>query len=98
MPHRNSTPRRILLAEAGFRGWRLGDKARKPGIERRTRATGQPLEPAGVWSTARLDSQAAKVGKVPRVAEACPHSEGVTYKRRCREIVACRRDWRMGSE
>ena len=31
-----STPRRILLAEAGSCGWRLGDKARKPGTGVRT--------------------------------------------------------------
>jgi hypothetical protein len=61
------------------------------------RATGQHLEPTGVWSTARLESTVAKVGKVPRVAEAHPHSEGAAYKRPGREIVACLRDWRMGS-
>jgi hypothetical protein len=27
-----------------------------------------------------------------------PHSEGAGYKRQGREIPACRRDWRMGSE
>jgi hypothetical protein len=37
------------------------------------------------------------VGKVSRVAEALPHSEGARYKRLGREIPACRRDLRMGS-
>ena len=97
MQRRNSTPRRILLAETGSRGWRLVVKPRKPGIAMRT-ATGQHHEPTGVWSMARVDSAAVKVGKVSRVAEALPHSEGATYKRQCREIVVCRRDWRMGSE
>ena len=45
--------------------------------------------PTGVWSMARVDSVAVKVGKVSWVAEALPHSEGTTYKRPCREIVAC---------
>jgi len=41
---------------------------------------------------ARVKSTAAKVGKVSRVAEALLHSEGATYKRLCREIVARSRD------
>jgi len=45
-----------------------------------------------------MDSTAGKVGKVSWVAEALPHSEGAAYKRHCREIAACLRDWRMGSE
>ena len=45
-----------------------------------------------------MDSTAAKVGKVSRVAEALPHSEGAAYKRPGREVAACLRDWRMGSE
>ena len=45
-----------------------------------------------------MDSATGKVGKVSRVAEALPHSEGGGYKRLGREIPACRRDRRMGSE
>jgi hypothetical protein len=77
-----------------------GDSGTKRGslASRCARVTGQHLEPTGVWSTARLESTAAKVGKVPWVAEAHPHSEGAAYKRRGREVVACLRDWRMGSE
>jgi hypothetical protein len=60
--------------------------------------TGQHPGPTGVWSTARLDSTAVKVGKVPRVAEALPHSEGAAYNRPGRESAACLWDWRMGSE
>ena len=45
-----------------------------------------------------MDSAAAKVGKVSWVAEALPHSEGAAYKRQGREVAACLRDWRMGSE
>ena len=41
---------------------------------------------------------AGNVGKVSRVAEALPHSEGAGYKRPSREIPACRRDRRMGLE
>ena len=48
--------------------------------------------PTGVWSMARVDSAAVKVGKVSRVAEALPHSEGAAYKQQCCEIVACSRD------
>ena len=77
-----------------------GDSGTKRGslALRCARATGQHLEPTGVWSTARLERAVAKVGKVPWVAEAHPHSEGAAYKRRCREITACLRDWRMESE
>jgi hypothetical protein len=77
-----------------------GDSGTKRGslASRCVRATGQHLEPTGVWSTARLESTVAKVGKVPWVAEAHPHSEGATYKRPGREVVACLRDWRMGSK
>jgi len=45
-----------------------------------------------------MDSATGKVGKVSRVAEALPHSEGAAYKRQGREVAACLRDWRMGSE
>jgi hypothetical protein len=45
--------------------------------------------PTGVWSMARVDSAAVKVGKVSWVAEALPHREGATYQRQCREIVVC---------
>jgi hypothetical protein len=54
--------------------------------------------PTGVGSAARVDSTAAKVGKVSWAASAFPHSEGAAYKRLGREVAACRRDWRMGSE
>jgi hypothetical protein len=37
-----------------------------------------------VWTARQV-----KIGKVWWVAEALPHSEGATYKRQCREIVAC---------
>ena len=53
--------------------------------------------PNGVGSMARGERAAVKVGKVSRVAEALPHSEGVAYKRNPREMAACPRDWRMGS-
>src|SRR2546426_10484456 len=90
MQRRNLKPRRILLAETGSRGWRLGDKTRKPGIAvpaQRDKGRG----PTGVRSTSRMDSAAGKVGKVSQVAEALPHSEGAAYKRHCREIAACSR-------
>ena len=60
--------------------------------------TGGCRGPAGVGSTARADSTAGKVGKVSWVASALPHSEGAAYKRQSREVAACLRDWRMGSE
>src|SRR5205814_1660525 len=60
--------------------------------------TGRGRGPAGVRSTARMDSATGKVGKVSWVAEALPHSEGAAYKRQGREVAACLRDWRMGSE
>jgi hypothetical protein len=43
-----------------------------------------------------MESTGAKVGKVLRVAEALPHSEGAAYKLKS-EIAACLQDWRMGS-
>lgn len=58
---------------------------------------GRGQRTTGVGSTARVESTVAKVGKVSWVASALPHSEGATYKRQGREIVACLRDWRMGS-
>lgn len=58
---------------------------------------GREQRTTGVGSTARVERAVAKVGKVSWVALALPHSEGATYKRQCREIVACPRDWRMGS-
>ena len=45
-----------------------------------------------------MDSATGKVGKVSRVAEALTHSEGAAYKRQGREVAACLRDWRMGSQ
>src|SRR5215510_5803803 len=68
MPRREVLPagycwqRRALVG--GDSGTKRGSLA--PGC---ARATGRHLGPTGVWSTARLDSTAAKVGKVPRVAE-----------------------------
>src|SRR3990172_3294518 len=97
MQRRNHKPRPGVLAGTGSRGWRLGDRTRKPGIAVPAQREGS-REPTGVRSTARMDSAAGKVGKVSRVAEALPHSEGAAYKRHCREIAACLRDWRMGSE
>src|SRR5262249_52527765 len=97
MPRREVLPagycwqRRALVG--GDSGTKRGSLA--PGC---ARATGRHLGPTGVWSTARLDSTAAKVGKVPRVAEALPHSEGAAYNRPGREVAACPWDWRMGSE
>src|SRR5882724_13103782 len=80
MQRRKLKPRRTLLAETGSRGWRLGDKTRKPGIAAPAQREGG-RGPTGVRSTARMDSAAGKVGKVSRVAEALPHSEGAAYKR-----------------
>ena len=60
--------------------------------------TGRHPGSTGVGSAARGESTAAKVGKVSWVASALPHSEGVAYKRQGREVAACLRDWRMGSE
>src|SRR2546428_756916 len=44
-----------------------------------------------------MDSATGKVGKVSRVAEALPHSEGAPYKRQGREVAACLRDRRARS-
>ena len=91
MQRRNMQPRRRLLAETGARGWRLADRTRKPGIAAPTQREGD-RGPTGVRSTARVESAAGKGGKVSRVAEALPHSEGAAYKRQDREVAACRRD------
>ena len=48
---------------------------------RRQRITGRRSGPTGVGVAAREESTAAKVGKVLRVAEVLPHSEGAAYKR-----------------
>ena len=42
---------------------------------------GKAQRAAGVGSATCMESTATKVGKVPRVAEALPHSEGVGNKR-----------------
>src|SRR2546427_3883503 len=96
MQRRKLKPRRTLLAETGSRGWRLGDKTRKPGIAAPAQREGG-RGPTGVRSTARMDSAAGKVGKVSRVASALPHSEDAAYKRQGREVAACLRDWRIGA-
>ena len=92
---RNGKPRRGLLAETGIVG---GDSVIVRGSLAPWRVhNGKAPGPAGVGSTARVDSTAAKVGKVSRVASALPHSEGVAYKQQSCEIITCLRDWRMGS-
>src|SRR5439155_6557892 len=97
MQRRNPLPRRALLAETGTRGWRLGHTTRKSGIAVGAQREGHG-EPTGVGSTARRDRTPGKVGKVSWVASALPHSEGAAYKRQGREVAACLRDWRMGSQ
>ena len=97
MQRRNPLPRRVLLAETGTRGWRLGHSTGKSGIAVGAQREGH-REPTGVGSTARVDRTAGKVGKVSWVASALPYSEGAAYKRQGREVAACLRDWRMGSQ
>ena len=97
MQRRNWILRRELLAEPDARRWRLGSDSRQPGTLG-ANTTGWPQGPTGVWSMARVDSTAGKVGKVSRVASALPHSEGAAYKRQGHDVAACLRDWRMGSE
>ena len=96
MQRRKGLPRRILLAETGFVG---GDSVIIRGslASPHQGTTGGCGEPTGVGSMARVEGTAVKVGKVSRVAEALPHSEGVAYKRQGREVATCPRDWRMGS-
>ena len=93
---RRHVAHQVLLAEVD----ELGDDSLPnrgsllPGPRTRN---GKGSGPSGVGSMARGERAAVKVGKVSWVAEALPHSEGVTYKRRGREVVTCLRDWRMGS-
>ena len=95
MQPRNGLPRLILLAGTGFVD---GDSLIIRGsLESAREHNGRARRTTGVGSTACLESTAVKVGKVPRVAEALPHSEGAAYKRRCREVAECQRDWRMES-
>jgi hypothetical protein len=95
MQRRKTCPRRVLLAEAGSSG---GDSFVRGGsLASQFEDNGKGLRTTGVGSTARVESTVAKVGKVSWVASALPHSEGAAYKRQGREIVACLRDWRMGS-
>ena len=96
MQRRKWILRRELLAEPDACGWRLGSNSRQPGTLG-ANTTGEHQGPAGVWSMARVDSTAAKVGKVSWVASALPHSEGAAYKQQGCEVAACPRDWRMGS-
>ena len=95
MQPRNGLPRRVLLAEAGLV---VGDSVIIRGsLESPGEHNGKAWRTTGVGSAACTESTAAKVGKVPRVAEAFPHSEGAAYKRPGREVAACLWDWRMGS-
>lgn len=95
MQRRKHEPRQGLLAEAGSCG---GDSVLRGGsLASQFEDNGEGLRTTGVGSTARVESMVVKVGKVSWVASALPHSEGVAYKRQCREIAACLRDWRMGS-
>ena len=94
MQRRKTLPRQALLAETGSVG---GDSvvARGSLVSRRPH-NGRGPRTHRRGSTARMDSATGKVGKVSRVAEALPHSEGAGYKRPGREIPACPRDRRMG--
>jgi hypothetical protein len=90
MQPRNGLPRLALLAETGFVD---GDALEIRGsLESPCEHNGMVRRTTGVGSTACIASTAVKVGKVPWVAEALPHSEGAAYKRLCREVAACLRD------
>jgi hypothetical protein len=90
MQRRDDVPRRELLAEAGTCG---GDSVIWGGsLISLLQHNGREQRTTGVRSTARVERAVAKVGKVSWVASALPHSEGATYKRQVREIVACLRD------
>jgi hypothetical protein len=70
--------RRLLLVETGIvSGDSIGFRG---SLESLREHNGMAQRTAGVRSTARMEGTAAKVGKVPRVAEALPHSEGAAYK------------------
>ena len=87
MQPRNHMPRRELLAETGVVG---GDSLIDRGsLESLCGYNGKAQWTAGVGSTACVESTVAKVGKVPRVAEVLPHSEGAAYKREAKSQRAC---------
>jgi hypothetical protein len=78
MQRRERLPVEHCWQRRAFCGWRLSAKLRKPGIG--PPRNGRVARTHGVGSTARVDSAAVKVGKVSRVASACPHSDGAAYK------------------
>jgi hypothetical protein len=95
MQRRNPIPAGYCWQRRGIRG---GDSVFRGGsLASLIEHNGRDQRTTGVGSMARVERAVAKVGKVSWVALALPHSEGATYKRQCREIVACPRDWRMGS-
>ena len=96
MQRRNTFPARYCWQRRAL--WVATRSQHEEAWYRGPHTTGRGRGPTGVGSTARRDSARGKVGKVSRVAEALPHSEGAGYKRQNREIPACRRDRRMGSE
>jgi len=58
-------------------------------LESPSEYNGRAWRTAGAGSTTCTESTAVKVGKVPRDAEALPHSEGVAYKvKRNRNVPA----------
>jgi hypothetical protein len=76
-----------LLAATGFV---VGDSLIIRGSLESARVhNGRARRTTGVGSVACFEGTAVKVGKVPRAAEALPHSEGAAYKRQCREVAAC---------
>jgi hypothetical protein len=94
MQPRNGITRQILLAETAW--WVATRVIRRGSLESSCEYNGKTWRTAGVGSATCTESTVVKVGKVPRVASALPHSEGVAYKQKS-EIAACLRDWRMGS-
>ena len=80
MQRRNARTRRGLLAETGD-SWVATRCKVGEAWHRGSSTTGSCHEPTGVGSAARVEGTAGKVGKVSRVAEVLPHSEGAAYKR-----------------
>ena len=79
MQPRNEITRPVLLAETA--SWVATRLIVRGSLKSSCEYNGKARRTAGVGSATCTESTVVKVGKVPRVAEALPHSEGAAYKR-----------------
>ena len=87
MQPRNGLTRRVLLAETA--SWVATRLIVRGSLESSCDYNEKAQRTAGVGSATCTESTVVKVGKVPRVAEALPHSEGAAYKQQAKSQRVC---------